>query len=219
MAVLILLPPSEKKNSPTGKSLLSLKALSFSKDLTSAREIALKKYGKTGATAKAIDIYTGVLYQSLGWETLSAAAKKRGEKSILIISAVFGVVSPVDKIPTYKAKIEPKIWREPLAEALGSIDEDLFIDCRSSTYSTVWSPDPKKTVEVRVFQKKSGKLSVITHMSKKYRGELTRLLLVSGKNPKTPQELLAIASKEFECKLHKSVGTTPWRLDLIISGV
>ena len=86
MAVLILLPPSEKKNSPTGKSLLSLKALSFSKDLTSAREIALKKYGKTGATAKAIDIYTGVLYQSLGWETLSAAAKKRGEKSILIIS-------------------------------------------------------------------------------------------------------------------------------------
>lgn len=219
MAVLILLPPSEKKYSPSGKSRLSLQNLSFAESLTEPREIALKKYGEIGPVAPAINIYTGVLYQSLEWQSLSAAAKKRGEKSILIISALFGALSPIDKIPTYKAKIEPKIWKVPLTQALDAIDEELIIDCRSSTYSTVWTPDPSKTVEIRVFQKNAGKLTVITHMSKKYRGEFTRLLISQSKKPKTPHELFLIASKKFECKLHKCGGTRPWRLDLIISGV
>jgi cytoplasmic iron level regulating protein YaaA (DUF328/UPF0246 family) len=70
---------------------------------------------------------------------------------------------------------------------------------------------------VRVFKKEKGKISVITHLSKKYRGELTRELLKSGKSPKTPAELLAIAEKHFECKLIKTKGNLPWYLDLIIS--
>ena len=62
-----------------------------------------------------------------------------------------------------------------------------------------------------------GKISVITHLSKKYRGELTRELLKSGKPPKTPDELLAIAEKHFECKLTKAKGNLPCYLDLLIS--
>jgi cytoplasmic iron level regulating protein YaaA (DUF328/UPF0246 family) len=70
---------------------------------------------------------------------------------------------------------------------------------------------------VRVFKKEKDKISVITHLSKKYRGELTRELLKSGKSPKTPAELLAIAEKRFECKLIKAKGNLPWCLDLLIS--
>ena len=61
-----------------------------------------------------------------------------------------------------------------------------------------------------------GKVSVITHLSKKYRGELTRLLLKSAKVPKSPAQLLEIASSEFNCKLHKAKDGQPWYLDLII---
>jgi cytoplasmic iron level regulating protein YaaA (DUF328/UPF0246 family) len=218
--VLILLPPSEKKNIPAKGPRLILTSLSFSKELSVPREIALKKYGKKiteAPTAAAINIYTGVLYQSLDWQQLSAAAKKRGEKSILIVSALFGVLAPGDKIPSYKSKIEPRLWRKPLADALGAQEDELIVDCRSSTYSTVWSADPQRCVEVRVFQKKAGKLSVITHMSKKYRGELANLLISQSKNPKTAEELCAIASKKFECKLHRGSATKTSKLDLIIS--
>jgi cytoplasmic iron level regulating protein YaaA (DUF328/UPF0246 family) len=72
-------------------------------------------------------------------------------------------------------------------------------------------------VAIRVFKKEKGKISVITHLSKKYRGELTRAILKSGKPPKTPAELLAIAEKYFDCKLIKAKGNQPWYLDLVIS--
>jgi cytoplasmic iron level regulating protein YaaA (DUF328/UPF0246 family) len=68
-----------------------------------------------------------------------------------------------------------------------------------------------------VFKKEKGKISVITHLSKKYRGELTRELLKSGKSPKTPAELLKIAEKKFDCKLINAKENLPWYLDLLIS--
>ena len=164
-----------------------------------------------------MDVYSGVLYQALDWDSLSTAAKARGEKSLLIISAIFGVVRPGDVIPNYKAKIKSSDWKAALKPALDGLDSELIIDCRSSTYAGVWQSPPANTVAIRVFKKEKGKISVITHLSKKYRGELTRVLLKSGKPPKTPAELHAIAEKHFDCKLHKPKGNLPWYLDLIIS--
>ena len=117
----------------------------------------------------------------------------------------------------YKAKIKTSDWKAALKPALDGLAADLIIDCRSSTYAGVWQSPPANTVAVRVFKKEKGKISVITHLSKKYRGELTRVLLKSGKPPKTPSELLAIAEKRFDCKLQKPKGNLPWYLDLIIS--
>mgnify|MGYP002634756484 FL=1 len=97
------------------------------------------------------------------------------------------------------------------------LDADLIIDCRSSTYAGVWQSPLGRTVAVRVFKRERGKISVITHLSKKYRGELTQEILKSGKSPKTAAELLKIAEKKFDCKLIKAKGNLPWYLDLLIS--
>jgi cytoplasmic iron level regulating protein YaaA (DUF328/UPF0246 family) len=152
-----------------------------------------------------------------GWigRTCPRPLKVRGEKSILIISALFGLVGINDLIPTYKAKIKSATWRKSISKYLDARGDDLIIDARSSTYQGVWTGPPSKTVAIRVIQIKAGKKSVITHMSKKYRGELTRLLL-QKKAPTTPQELLVIASKEFQCELKPSKGKDPWYLDLLI---
>jgi cytoplasmic iron level regulating protein YaaA (DUF328/UPF0246 family) len=120
-------------------------------------------------------------------------------------------------IPNYKAKIKSGDWKAVLKPVLDGLDADLIVDCRSSTYAGVWQSPPDRTVAVRVFKKEKGKISVITHLSKKYRGELTRVLLKAGKVPKTPVDLLAIAEKNFECKLIRPKGNLPWYLDLIIS--
>jgi cytoplasmic iron level regulating protein YaaA (DUF328/UPF0246 family) len=215
--MLILLPPSEGKNQPAGKSKLNLTQLAFPRELLAIRSRQLTKPLATAPSAKAIDVYSGVLYQALDWGSLSPTAKARGDKSLLIVSAIFGVLRPSDVIPNYKAKIKSSDWKAVLKPVLDGLDADLIVDCRSSTYAGVWQSPPDRTVAVRVFKKEKGKISVITHLSKKYRGELTRVLLKAGKVPKTPEDLLAIAEKNFECKLIRPSGNLPWYLDLIIS--
>jgi cytoplasmic iron level regulating protein YaaA (DUF328/UPF0246 family) len=213
----ILLPPSEGKNQPTTKANINLAKLAFPKELLAIRSRLVTKSLAAAPAAKAIDVYSGVLYQALDWGSLSVTAKARGDKSLLIVSAIFGVLRPSDVIPNYKAKITSSDWKVALKPVLDGLEADLIIDCRSSTYAGVWQSPPDRTAAVRVFKKEKGKISVITHLSKKYRGELTRELLKSGKSPKTPAELLKIAEKKFDCKLINAKENLPWYLDLLIS--
>jgi cytoplasmic iron level regulating protein YaaA (DUF328/UPF0246 family) len=215
--MLILLPPSEGKNQPAGKSKLNLTKLAFADQLIDVRTRLVTKSLTAAPAAKAIDVYSGVLYQALDWGSLSPTAKAQGDKSLLIVSAIFGVLRPSDVIPNYKAKITSSDWKVALKPVLDGLEADLIIDCRSSTYAGVWQSPPDRTAAVRVFKKEKGKISVITHLSKKYRGELTRELLKSGKSPKTPAELLKIAEKKFDCKLINAKENLPWYLDLLIS--
>lgn len=215
--MLILLPPSEGKNQPISNANVNLAKLVFPQELHAIRNRLLTKSLVTAPTAQAMDVYTGVLYQALDWNSLSSAAKARGEKSILITSAIFGLLRPSDLIPNYKAKIKTSDWKAALKPALDGLGADLIIDCRSSTYAGTWQSPPSNTVGVRVFKKEKGKISVITHLSKKYRGEFTRTLLQAGRSPKTSNELLSIAEKHFDCKLTKPKGNLSWFLDLFIS--
>ncbi|MFZ9353176.1 MAG: hypothetical protein ACO25L_00005, partial [Candidatus Nanopelagicales bacterium] len=83
MSVLILLPPSEGKNSVEKGKLVNLSSLSFAKELTSTRKKTLEAMGSKIAklpTAKAIEVYSGVLYQALDFNSLNAASKKRALK-------------------------------------------------------------------------------------------------------------------------------------------
>jgi len=215
--VLILLPPSEGKSSPERGRKLNLKTLFGSPDLTEIRTKLLESRPEIDLAhcRPAYEIYSGVLYQALGWESLSTTAKKRGSESILIISALMGAVRINDNIPTYKLKITTSLWKKPLTHLLESLGSDLIIDCRSSTYAGVWTPPHERTVAIRVFQVKGGNKTVITHMSKKYRGELVRYLL-QNTAPRTTQELLAFVKKKFECEFTHSTSKEPSYLDLLI---
>ena len=214
--MLILLPPSEKKKSATGSEKFDLSSLVFASELSDTRMAALASHDSS-RTSPAIEIYDGVLYQGLNWKTLSAAEQKRANSKVLIVSAIFGLVKPMDLIFGYKEKIDNKFWRDSIAKVATKYSDELIIDCRSSTYKGVWPINPVNTVEVRIFQVVEGKRKVITHMSKKYRGELTRHLLQQASEPKTPAELHHIAAQLFECELHPPVDAQPWALDLLIS--
>ena len=214
--MLILLPPSEKKKSATGSEKFDLSSLVFASELSDTRMAALASHDSS-RTSPAIEIYDGVLYQGLNWKTLSAAEQKRANSKVLIVSAIFGLVKPMDLIFGYKEKIDNKFWRDSIAKVAAKYSDELIIDCRSSTYKGVWPINPANTVEVRIFQIAEGKRKVITHMSKKYRGELTRHLLQQASDPKTPAELHHIAAQLFECELHPPVDAQPWALELLIS--
>jgi cytoplasmic iron level regulating protein YaaA (DUF328/UPF0246 family) len=214
--MLILLPPSEKKKAATGHTKFELSSLSFTPELSALRAKATAEYDSS-QTSPAIEIYDGVLYQGLGWNSLSATQKKRANSRVLIVSALFGLVKPLDQIFQYKLKIDSKLWRDAIAAVSEKFTNELIIDCRSSTYKSVWAINPENTVEVRVFKVSGTERSVITHMSKKYRGELTRHLLMQPNDPTTPDHVQRIAAQVFECELHPPANGQPWVLNLLIS--
>lgn len=217
--MLILLPPSERKKQGARTARLELETLCFSASLTPTRKSVITHRNPelfTLPTSPAIEIYSGVLYKALNYETLSLVAKRQANDRILIFSALFGVLRPLDQIPTYSAKFRNSEWKKPLSAALDGLGNQFIIDCRSSTYSTAWKSTSGLTVNVRVFEQKSGQRRVITHMSKKYRGELTRIL-VDNEDLRDPGELLQLARRHFDTELHSPTGAGPWLLDLIIS--
>ncbi len=178
--------------------------------------ILLPPSEKKAATAgAAIGVYTGVLYGALNWSTLSTAAQKRGAESIVIISAKYGAIAPLDLIAPYKEKIDSAAMRDPITKKLDSMNAELIVDCRSSTYQNVWTPPASKCVEIKVFAQVDGVKKVITHMSKKTRGEVARLILLSKTVPKTPKDLFDIVNQEFVCELHQGDSGQPWILEVI----
>ena len=169
---------------------------------------------KSPTPGTAIEVYTGVLYAALGWSTLTKAQQKLGQSWIAIISAKYGAVRPMDLIEPYKEKINNELMRPIVGATLNSISTELIIDCRSSTYQTVWQAPIEKTIEIKVFTTVDGHKKVITHMSKKTRGEVTRHILLTGQDIKTPQELQEIVSQGFNCILIEPTEKEPWALEV-----
>ena len=169
---------------------------------------------KAAEPAPAIELYTGVLYAALGWSTLSKAQRELAQESIVIISAKYGALRPLDPTEPYKEKIVNKEMAPKVAAVLDAITTELIIDCRSSTYQTVWQSPIEKTVEVKVFTRVDGEKKVITHMSKKSRGEVTRQILMHGEDIKTPQQLHKVVSQGFTCTLIEATTKEPWILEV-----
>ena len=169
---------------------------------------------KSTTPGSAIDVYTGVLYMALGWKTLSKAHQKAGQESIVIISAKYAALRPLDSIEPYKEKIVNKKMAPRVAAVLDTVETDLIVDCRSSTYQTVWQSPIEKTVEIKVFTTVAGEKKVITHMSKKTRGEVTRHLLQSENEITNPRQLHAYVSEAFTCTLIEATAKDPWVLEV-----
>jgi len=163
----------------------------------------------------AIAVYSGVLYKALDYPSLSASAKLRCDKSVVIISAKYGALAPGDRIESYKEKINNSVMRPIVEKKLASYKKNLIIDCRSSTYQGVWAAPLETTVAIRVSTVVDGVRTVITHMSKKTRGEVARKLVVNRSLAKSPEDVYAIVSETYPCALTPPTDTDPWILEVI----
>ncbi len=182
--VLILLPPSQGKASPGRARRAGLSTLVYPK-LREPRERLLDAVDPSLRTAPAIpaaELYTGVLFAALGLNDLPW-------DNVLIASALWGVVRPGDRIPAYRLDMSAKpagvgalaaYWREPLRAALPDRG-GLVLDLRSASYAAAWQPRRGTRLTVRGFtEAPDGSRTVITHMVKRVRGEVARLVLQAG---------------------------------------
>ena len=210
--MLVLLPPSEGK-APGGRGApLDLASLSHP-SLTPVRarlvealqaaaltdpealqaalgcpagEVAKDAELTTSPTLPAMRRYTGVVYEALSYATLSPAGRRRANTSLRVASALFGLLSPTDRIPAYRLSGGTSLpgvgslgtlWR-PVLEPELSAHRGLVVDLRSGPYAALARvPD---AVQVRVLRDADGKRTVVSHDNKHTKGLLARALCEAG---------------------------------------
>jgi uncharacterized protein len=220
----ILLPPSEGKAEPEGGEPVDLDSLVYAAELRKQRKELLRAVAsklRKAPAAPAAEVYTGVLYQRLDLAGLSAAARRRAAKRVLIASALWGFVRPTDRIPYYRLPPSTKLdgigplsawWRPSLAAAMPDESGETIVDMRSGAYASAWKPKHATLLSVRAFREEKGKRKAVSHMAKAVRGDVARALLLAKREPKTPDEIVAIATEAgFEVEL------TPTSLDVIVN--
>lgn len=183
-------------------------------------EIARNTRLTTAPSVPVADLYTGVLYDALALPSLEADARRRANRRIMVISALFGALRLTDRVPPYRLSMAVNLpgigplashWRAPLAlEVPQVVGRGLVIDCRSSTYAAAWVPQgdlTRRWVQIRV--------PGATHMAKHTRGLVTRALCQSPEDPRTPAGLAEVLAESFRVALHEPAGTSkPWVLDV-----
>lgn len=253
--MLILLPPSEGKTPPDAGAPVDLAELSFP-ELTTARQDvaqalaavsgqddALQQLG-VGATlvhevsrntrlahepaAPAHSIYTGVLFDALGYASMTATQKGKADAAVVVVSGLWGAVGFADRIPAYRLSMSVGLpglgklasyWKPKLAAAVaGHAEGHLLVDCRSSTYAAAWVPDPAHTVSVNVFTERDGVRKVVSHFAKHTRGELARHLLTRrGKALETPAQLARAAAEKWTVELVPGTPRKAHALNIILA--
>lgn len=237
--MLILLPPSEGKNREAAGPPVDLSELAFAEHLSGQRERLLDVLAKQATisrkralaalgipesqaedvdrngglrrapTAPAAEIYTGVLYERLGFDSLSAAARGRAQQHILIASALWGFLRPGDAIPYYRLSATAKLprigglaafWRSALAEAMRAAELDQpdlpILDMRSGGYAAAWKPREAAIYSVRpLTEYLDGSRKPVSHWAKATRGEVARQLLQARSLPKTVEAAAEILEK------------------------
>ena len=257
--MLILLPPSEGKTAPRRGKPLDLAGLTMP-GLTPARErvldalvalcaadpaeaarvldvpksqldlVDLDARVRTSPTARADQVYSGVLYDALSPSTLSAAARRRATSRLLVTSSLFGLVSPADRIPAYRLSGDAVLpglggvaatWRDALGPEVEAVLGDrLLVDLRSSMYAAFWRPPvtlARRVATVRVLHEVAGKRQVVSHFNKATKGRIVRGLLEAGATPRTPARLAdALRDLGWTVEVDEP-GKAGTRLDVVVS--
>ena len=244
--VLVLLPPSEGKATGSDGPALDLSALSFSaltrtrtkvvkalvraakKDrpaLQKALQLSDKQVAEldkdaqllTAPTLPASELYTGIVYDNLSYATLPAAARRRADESLAVASALFGLLRPTDRVPSYRLSGQTvlpglgglaAVWRPPLEKELRA--HAFVVDLRSGAYAKL--ARVPGAVEVRVLRDADGTRTVVSHDNKWTKGQLARELCLHG--AATVGEVAEIARTVCD-----AVEVDGHRVDLLLHGL
>ena len=125
----------------------------------------------------AINRYTGVVYENIGWENLSKKAQEYLQNHVMIFSGLFGMVQPLTPIPNYKLKMNvlslQHHWKPVLTEALSK--EEFIIDLLPQVHRKAYTPN-ENVYKVDFSVIKKGKRTAAGHFGKAVKGKFIQYL-------------------------------------------
>lgn len=135
-------------------------------------------------TMKAIERYTGVAFDYLGYADLDTSAQAYIDENVILFSNLWGPIRSSDLIPEYKLKqAEPvgdikteKFYNEHAAHLMEAyLQNEEILDLRAGFYDKFYKPTkPYTTLKFM----KEGK--VVSHWAKAYRGIVLREIAKAG---------------------------------------
>jgi len=157
---------------------------------------------RTSPTMPAIERYTGVLYDALDVESLGPTDRERLDQQVRILSGLWGVVSPIDRIPDYKLKMGASLpgigrlataWREPITDALTESTSGATVwNLLPNEHAAAWAPPevgtmdaPAAILTVKFLDEGptvDGRrtFTTVNHWNKLLKGALVRFVLATG---------------------------------------
>ena len=123
-----------------------------------------------------IELYTGVVYESFNLENYSIDEFNYLNQNVRILSALYGVLSPMDGIQNYRLDFTMKLkhihlnqfWKEKIVSEFKK--DDLILDCASQEFSHFLKPLKEKVHRVEFIDIVDGQEKIISYNAKKLRG-------------------------------------------------
>lgn len=143
---------------------------------------------------EAIFVYNGIAFQGLSADTLSADDLLFAQSHLIILSGLYGMLRPLDKIKPYRLEMQTKLnnakgkdlyafWKDRLSAQLAEMmseDDNIWVNLASNEYSKVI--DRKKLpkgcrIITPVFKELNGDVyKQVTVHAKKARGMMARFI-------------------------------------------
>ena len=141
---------------------------------------------------EAIFAFNGDVYDGIDANTINKSNHEKLQNSLRILSGLYGILKPFDKIKAYRLEMGTKIsingsknlydfWKENVTKSLvNELNEnDIIINLASNEYFSVIDQSliSNTIVNPQFKDFKNGKLKIISFYAKKARGLMTRFLI------------------------------------------
>ena len=141
---------------------------------------------------EAIFAFNGDVYDGIDANTINTSNHEKLQNSLRILSGLYGILKPFDKIKAYRLEMGTKIsingsknlydfWKENVTKSLvNEVNEnDIIVNLASNEYFSVIDQSliSNSIVNPQFKDFKNGKLKIISFYAKKARGLMTRFLI------------------------------------------
>ena len=167
--------------------------MTISPKLSDLNWIRNQDFQKNNSKEKqAIFAFNGDVYDGIDANTISTSNHEKLQSTLRILSGLYGILKPFDKIKPYRLEMGTKIsidgsknlydfWKKNVTDSiLKEIkEEEIIINLASNEYFSVIDSSliDNKIITPQFKDFKNGKLKIISFYAKKARGLMTRFLI------------------------------------------
>ena len=169
------------------------KLMTISPKLSDLNWLRNQDFQKNNSKEKqAIFAFNGDVYDGIDANTISTSNHEKLQSSLRILSGLYGILKPFDKIKPYRLEMGTKIsidgsknlydfWKKNVTDSiLKEIkEEEIIVNLASNEYFSVIDSSliDNKIITPQFKDFKNGKLKIISFYAKKARGLMTRFLI------------------------------------------